>query len=195
MNGTILNSILLNSLNKYPPLNPTIPQFLISTHQPSQLPLDHWQDGAFSAAKSGEKRGKYDSIPFTRGFVARQKANYRESSFSLDPQPPPPPPPRCLNVSFGNANGKGLLKYGRMKNENRKNPKSQGLFRYFSLSFPPSLFFFFGSQPERGRRGLERGWSRGEGNTSYYATLGSDPFEIPEAIKIEMGNSALPISA
>lgn len=181
MNGTILNSILLNSLNKYPPLNPTIPQFLISTHQPSQL--DHWQDGAFSAAKSGEKRGKYDSIPFTRGFVARQKANYRESSFSLDPQPPPSPPPRCLNVSFGNANGKGLLKYGRMKNENRKNPKSQGLFRYFSLSFPPSLFFFSAVSRREGGGVWKEGGAEGRGIQVITRRLAQTRLKSPKPLK------------
>lgn len=52
-----------------------------------------------------------------------------------------------------------------MKNEDRK-PACQNL----------SIFFF--------RR-----------DTSYYATLGSAPFEIPDAIKIEMGKPALPIPA
>lgn len=32
-------------------------------------------------------------------------------------------------------------------------------------------------------------------DTSYYATLGTAPLEIPDAIKIEMGNPALPIPA
>lgn len=130
--------------------------------------------------------------------MEKQQDRKRESNFSLfflDPPPlsPPPLPLRCLNVSFGSANGKGLLKYGRMKNENRKNPKSQGLFRYFSLSLSLSHFFSAVNQREGG--GVWKEGGTGEGNTSYYATLGSDPFEIPEAIKIEMGNSALPISA
>ena len=100
--------------------------------------------------------------------------------------------------SFGNANER-FIKIRRMKSENRKkNSRSQGLsdiyiyiFFFFCSFFLFSLFF---NSQRWERVGRKRGRTE-EGNTSYYATLGSDPFEIPEAIKIEMGNSALPISA
>lgn len=143
----------------------------------------------FREKNRAKKASKIRFDPFHARFMEKQQDRKRESNFSLfflDPPPlsPPPLPLRCLNVSFGNANGKGLLKYGRMKNENRKNPKSQGLFRYFSLSLTLflSLIFFRQSTRER-EEGFGKRVEQGRGIQVITRRLAQTRLKSPKPLK------------